>query len=323
MYHFCTYFDINYLPRALCLFDSLERHCPSFTIYTLCLDEACLERVRELGRSQVVPVGLSELEVAVPELATVKKDRSRLEYYYTCGPAFIAYVIERYSAIEVITYLDADLYFFSNPEPLLETFNKHSIGVVPHHQPEFRKDNWQGKYNVGWINFRRDSDGLACLYWWRERCLDWCFERYEDGKYADQLYLDHWPKLFKGFYEFIHHGANVGAWNVGDYHFSRRNGQIYVDEDPLVFYHFHGFRKLTGNVYDTNLGLTLRPPSPVLKRHVFSEYIESLERLAERQNPTSSIRRYRSKHYAVKTLVRCALGLVFRQYMFVFNGHVI
>ena len=101
--------------------------------------------MKELGWPQVVPIELLELEAAVSELTTVKKDRSRLEYYYTCGPAFIRYLMERYPRIDMITYLDADLYFFSDPAPLFEEFEGHSIGVVGHHLPQFRKDIRQGK----------------------------------------------------------------------------------------------------------------------------------------------------------------------------------
>lgn len=322
MRYFCTYFDMNYLPRALCLLDSLERHCREFTIYMLCLDEHCLERIKGLRRAHVKPITLSEVEAATPELKTVKAERSKIEYYYTCGPAYIRYIIYRNPSIDFITYLDADLYFFNDPEPLFEAFNGHSIGVVGHHLPEFRKNMKEGLYNVGWINFRRDTDGLECLDWWRQQCLDWCYDRHEDGKYADQLYLDHWPRLFNGFYEFVHHGANVAAWNVGDYDFSYRDGEVYVDNDPLIFYHFHGFNKIAPHIYNTNLFLYLKPPHRVLKKYAFAEYIIQLERYSVDKNPTESIRKYRSRNHVLKWITRCAIGFLFRQYIVVVGDRV-
>jgi lipopolysaccharide biosynthesis glycosyltransferase len=322
MVYFSTYFDINYLPRALCMLDSLEQHCESFMIYTLCLDDICLERMKKLGRPYVVPIGLAELEAAVTALAPLKNERTSLEYYYTCGPAFLYFLMERYSEIDLLTYLDADLYFLSDPLVLFDQFEKYSIGVVPHHMPGFRKVTSQGKYNVGWINFRRDANGLACLSWWRDRCIEWCFERYEDGKYADQLYLDQWPKLFEGFYEFTCHGANVGAWNVGDYQIALRSQQVYVDEDPLIFYHFHGFKKIRNNLYNTNLGITKKPPSSILKKYVFAEYIELLEKHSGGRAPTNSIREYYPKFYIIKRLAHLSLGILFREYIIYFKGRV-
>lgn len=323
MRYFCTYFDINYLPRARCLFASLQRTCTSYRIYALCLDNTCFERLQALGPLHVIPVRLSDLEAAAPELETVKRGRTRLEYYYTCGPAFIDYLMSGYPEIDILTYLDADLYFLGDPEILFQEFAGHSIGVMAHHLPEHRRNIWQGIYNVGWISFRRDPDGIGCLKWWRDRCIEWCFERYEDGKYADQLYLDQWPRLFDGFHEFGNHGANVGAWNVRDYRFSLQDQRVFVDEDQLVFYHFHGFKKVSPHIYNTNLGLTFRPPNVILKQHVFLPYVEELERYSVDGRPTASIRKYRARYHVAKTLVRLSLGVVFRQYIYVKNGKII
>ena len=325
MRYFCTYFDTHYLARALSLIDSLSRHCPSFRIYALCLDDNCLARVSQAGNPNVIPVALCDLEATVPNLLAVKTTRSKLEYYYTAGPSFIRYVIDLNAEIDLITYIDADLYFFADPEPLFAALGDHSIGVIGHHLPEFRKKLrvWQGIFNVGWINFRRDQNGLACLDWWKDRCLEWCYERYEDGKYADQLYLNQWPYIFYGFYEFEHHGANVAAWNASDYHFSLRNDRVYADEDPLIFYHFHGFKKISQNIYDTNLGITYRPPHHLLKRYVFAEYIAQLEKFAIGLHPTASIRVYRPRNYLIKRFARLALGIVFRQYLLVLRQRVI
>jgi hypothetical protein len=323
MYHFCTYFDNNYLFRGLCLLDSLEQHCPEFTLTVLCLDEICIEKIRELKRSNVFPLSLIELEAANPELLKVKSERNRLEYYYTCGPAFIGYVLERQTDIDLITYLDSDLYFYSSPKSLFDAFIGHSIGVVAHNLPEFRKKINTGLFNVGWISFRRDKDGMACLDRWRYQCIEWCFERFEEGKYADQLYLDEWPNLYSGFYEYTHHGANVASWNVKDYRFSFRDGQVFVDNDPLVFYHFHGFKKISKNVYNTNLFLNLKTLSPVLKKYVFAEYIEKLECYSLGQNTTSSIRTYRPKFHYLKLVYKYFIGIIFQQYIFLYKGRVV
>lgn len=323
MFHFCTYFDNNYLPRGLCLLDSLERHCPEFTLTVLCLDDLCMERIRGLNRDNVFAASLAELEAANPELLAVKGDRNRLEYYYTCGPCFIRDSLNREPGIDLITYLDADMYFYSDLQPLFDAFEGRSIGVVGHNLPEFRVSIKTGLFNVGWISFRRDADGMACLNRWRTQCIEWCYERYEEGKYCDQLYLDEWPTLYNGFYEFTHHGANVASWNVGNYRFSLREGQVFVDDDPLVFYHFHGFKKIAPNIYNTNLFLNLKPPHPVLKRRVFAEYIERLEDNSAGQNPTASIRNYRPKFHYLKLAYRYAVGFIFRQYIFVHRGRVI
>lgn len=323
MYYFCTYFDINYLPKGLCLLDSLECHCVSFKIYMLCLDDESFKRVEKLDRKHVIPIKLNELEAAIPELLDVKENRSLIEYYYTCGPAFIRFVMDINPDIDVITYLDSDLYFFSDPTPLYEAFEGYSIGVVAHHLPEFRKKRvWQGLYNVGWINFRRDDQGIKCLELWLDQCIEWCYERYEDGKYADQLYLDKWPKLFGRFYEFTHRGANVAPWNINDYRLSIKNEKVFLDDDPLIFFHFHGLKKISKLIYNTNFGIRLHFPPKIFKKYILAEYLNKLEYYSQRQDSTASIRSYRGKHHFLKIVVRKILGIVFREYVFFVNGRV-
>jgi hypothetical protein len=330
MHHFCTYFNINYLPRACALHASLQVHCPSYHLHALCFDEESFERLSALNLPHVTPISLAEFEAAHPALTAVKRSRNKLEYFFTCGPNLPLYVFDQRPDVDAVTYVDSDLCFFSDPQPLFDAWEGHSIGVTAHHLPAFRRAPYiqrhTGFYNVGWLSFRRDRDGLGCLKWWRDRCLEWCYERFEDGKYADQLYLDQWPKLFPGFYEYVHCGANVAPWNVCDYRLSLRGGRVYCDDDPLIFYHFHALKQIAPHLFNTNLSLTLRPPHPVLKRHVYLPYIQQLQNFAERGcDPTSSNRHYRVRSPLAqwpRDALRVALGIVFRQYIYVKNGRI-
>ena len=183
---FCTYFDANYLPRALAMLDSLVAHCgQEFHVYALCLDDESHSRLSASGRSDVTSLALPELEAHDPELLGVKGTRSRLEYHYTCGPTLPLYVFQRAPHVDVVTYIDADLYFYSDPRTLIDEFHGASVSLTAHRFPEFRRAEDTGVFNVGWLSFRRDADGLACLRWWRRSCLDWCYERFEGGKYAE------------------------------------------------------------------------------------------------------------------------------------------
>src|SRR5207237_1146927 len=84
----------------------------------------------------------------------------------------------------------------STIEPLFEEMQAKSIAIIAHRFSDaFRKWEWNGIYNVGWVTFRRDDNALSCLRWWREQCIEWCYDRIEDNRFADQKYLDDWPTL--------------------------------------------------------------------------------------------------------------------------------
>ena len=101
------------------------------------------------------------------------------------------------AGIERITYVDADMFFFASPARIFEAMDaaKASVLVTAHRFPLWLKRyERHGKFNVGLLSFQNDGVGRACLDEWRGRCLGWCYDRLEEGKYADQKYLDEWPE---------------------------------------------------------------------------------------------------------------------------------
>ena len=79
------------------------------------------------------------------------------------------------------------------------------------------------------------------MRWWQDRCIEWCFSRYEDGKFGDQVYLNQWPTLFGDRVHIVGQvEKTLAPWNV--LYFSQQAA------GPLkpVMYHFHGLRLLPG-----------------------------------------------------------------------------
>jgi hypothetical protein len=77
--NYCTYFDSNYLTRALALHASLARHAAPFRLWALCLDDAAFRVVEAMGIDSLRPIKLADLEAADPGLVEAKGNRSTVE----------------------------------------------------------------------------------------------------------------------------------------------------------------------------------------------------------------------------------------------------
>jgi hypothetical protein len=278
---FCTYFDSNYISRFLPMYWSLCRSTSGrISIHALCLDKVSENALLMLELPDVEATSLQELEEWDERLLVAKGNRSRFEYYFTLTAAFPLYIMGRSDlSIERITYLDSDLFFFSNIDPIYRELGDSSIAIIPHRFPERLADlSTRGRYNVGFEVFRNDSSGNRCLREWFCRCLEWCYDRIEDGKYADQGYLDSWPERYDGVHVVQHKGANVAPWNLEQYAVRSTRGGVMVDGEELLFYHFAGFRFLYRNVVDPGLRSRGYRFSPTVCRHVFCPYVAEVLR---------------------------------------------
>lgn len=246
MRHFCTLFDSKYLSRGLAMYRSLRRHCREFHLYIFAFDDLSRDVLLQLALPDVTVISLSEFEDR--DLLRVKPTRTVAEYCWTCTSSTILYVLQRYG-VPSCTYVDADVFFFSSPEPIFKELGDGSVLITEHRfSPRYQVYLHNGVYNVQFVTFRADANGLEALQWWRNACLDWCYSRAENGKFGDQKYLDDWPTRFRGVHVLRHLGGGVAPWNVQQYEFGLHDGRLRGrerqsgQEFEVIFYHFHNFK---------------------------------------------------------------------------------
>lgn len=249
-HNFCTLFDSNYLLKGVAMLQSLKQHCPTAHVYILCMDKKTEEILGKLNFSFVTCVPLADVENK--ELLHAKSNRGVAEYCWTLSSCFTWYVLQSNKTMEFITYLDADLLFYSSVEPIFNEIGSSSVAIIEHRfTPRLQHLEVNGKFCVEWVSFRRDDEGMRCLSRWRDQCIEWCYYKLEDNRMGDQKYLDEWPGLYSNCHIIQHIGAGVAPWNYAQYKFDVNKGRgISVDGAPLIFYHFHQFQLLSNNRFD-------------------------------------------------------------------------
>ena len=282
---FCTLFDSYYLDKGLALYQSLARCTEDFKLYIFCFDDQSFKILSNLALKHTVIIHHSQIEDE--KLLRWKEERSKAEYCWTCTPVIIEYVLKQFRE-ENCTYIDADLYFFRNPQILFREIEEAQANVVI---TEHRfTDSWNdrrlckrsGKYCVEFNFFDQSENSWKALTWWKERCAEWCFHLYEPERMGDQKYLEKFPQLFKGVHELQHLGGGVAPWNLAQYKLSRieEAGPVLVEkktkkEFPLVFYHFQNMRYLSENRINVSSGTH----SKKVKDAIYPVYLREIEQI--------------------------------------------
>jgi hypothetical protein len=275
---YCTYFDHNYLSRGLALYHSLQRHAPGARLWVLCLSEACHQTLVSLDLPNLKPRGLAEFEAADLEVAATKSTRSTLEYYFTCSPAWMLFVLSSEPDAEWVTYLDGDLFFFESPDAIFRELRDASVAIIPHRYPaKIARMRKFGTYNVGWVGVRNNPDGIAVIKWWREKCIEWCYDYVDGDRFADQGYLDGFPSRSAEVKVIENPGANLAPWNVANYRIALRDNRVMIDAIyPLIFFHFQGLKKGLGCFIFNSHRRYGAPFSSELRNYIYRPYIEEL-----------------------------------------------
>jgi len=239
---YCTYFDHNYLRRGLLMLQSLRSVDAETPIFVLALSDLTATVLQDCAPPGVVVVTLTRLEVAFPELLTLKHERAGIDYVFTVKPFLVLHFFAE-SAAESMMYFDSDRYFYADPRAALDQVGAASIAITEHRfSPDRLALAKYGRFNSGWSMFRRDADGMACLRRWADDCLARCHDRVEDGRFGDQGFLNAWPDRYKSLAIVANKGINLAVWNVDNYALEECDGRLTADGDALVFYHFHGIR---------------------------------------------------------------------------------
>jgi hypothetical protein len=237
---FVSLFDHNYAIKGVAMVHSFLEYNPKYNIKILCLDVQTNIILNDLFQddSRIELYTLSDLdEIAIN---SILGNRTYQEFCWSLASIFSKFVILNYG--NSVIYLDSDIYFFGDIEPILQEIKGYSIAVTPHrfskHLEHLRT---VGNFNVQFCYFKNDYIGYEVSNEWAKQCIANCSIDLENGIYGDQKYLDEWPLKYSPSFKAIENiGAGTAPWNFDQYKILKVSDQITVDQYPLIFFHFHG-----------------------------------------------------------------------------------
>lgn len=282
---FCTLFDSNYLDKGLALIHSMKKYIKEYKLYVFAFDDRCFRVLSDMKMENVIIVPLEN--IMTDRLQQIKEERTCAEFCWTCTPVIIEHVLLKLGE-KMCTYIDADIYFFADPCEVIQEILDHdcSVGLVCH---GFER-NYEyiaqilkvGKYCIQFNTFLNNKDGVEVLEEWKEDCLNWCYNRCEDGKLGDQKYPDKWRQKYSCVHESRNSGAGVAPWNLHLYSYlGKYNGKIWLKGEagkfPLIFYHFEAIRYLPGGKTYLNLWRTGQPEVRTKMKMLYGAYFKEVD----------------------------------------------
>jgi len=314
---FATLFDSFYLDKGIVLYNSLKKVSDDFKLYIFCFDDKSKQVLEDMKLERAVIVHHSEFEDEA--LLKLKKERSKAEYCWTCTPVIVDYVLSHFKE-ESCTYIDSDLYFFTDPQVLFDEIETAVADVVitPHRFSESRKDQKtlkrSGKYCVEFNYFNQSGNSWEALNWWRDRCAEWCFHLYEPERMGDQKYLEKFPSLFRGVHELEHLGGGVAPWNLKQYSLLNVNDGVRLkkkdsdEEFDLVFYHFQNLRYISEHTINVSSGTHDKK----IKNAIYPVYLKEIANVRKKIKEKYGITFDVKKKYSSNRLIAWLQGGLLR-----------
>lgn len=251
MRNYYTLGDKRYLPHLCTLLDSMfENFSGDYKVHVLALDdtvESFLKKKKCDARVKVV--SLSEINEdfeirairylppsreAVSNAGASNKDPGFVQYCWALSSCFGRWLMERLNIS--VTYIDADIMFFSDIQAFFDEIGDKSIGFVRHRIPYLYTS---GEFNVGVLHFKNDGPGRSALRRWSQFMMD------PNNSYApgfgtcgDQKYLEVLQLIYRKDLSIVDKNfGHLAPWSVTTH--SYEDGKIVWEGRKQVLSYFH------------------------------------------------------------------------------------
>jgi len=275
---FCTKLDHFYLDRGLALYSSLRETNPEAELHVLALSQEAEDFLNSKNLPGLSVIRLHTVIASEPALASARSTRTKAEFAFTLTPFLVCETLKDCPTNEWVIYVDADMLFFG---PVAEALRHHQAADVVMSRHNFsdhmKEQQRYGTFNTGFTAFRKTADGEKCAKWWAAQCLAWCHDRLENGRFADQKYIEQFPNIVPKAVGLDHPGVNCAPWNASGRRFTHRSGIALVDDFPLILYHFAKVKRINASCIATRKTMQGVKNAKGMNRCVYRPYAKALE----------------------------------------------
>jgi len=277
---FFTYFNSNFLIQGTVAISSFLKEHPNSHGYIFCDDEFTAGALNDRFKGESLTVQrFNDIPKIEQESKLMELSRNPIELLISLKPFLFLETLSRLSEGDLLIYIDADLFFYGSTKSILAELGDCDILLSQHMFPQSLLENVKyGQVNAGFILLRKSKASTELLLDWAEKCRDWCKLLLEDGKYADQLYLDNYLTNVS-----VHSIANPGL-NNGMYYFQEKrrlqleSDMVSIDSFDLICFHFHGIR-ITRKYILTGFNRYNLPSKPFrVWKLIYSKYLNEIRK---------------------------------------------
>jgi hypothetical protein len=277
-YTVCT---LNRLGQVLVLGNSLLQYNPDY-IFIVGLADELNGRIdpTQYGNFKFIPLS----EINIPDQGKLTSQYDAFELSCALKPYFGTYILKEYNP-DYLFYFDTDMCIYNSLSVLEDALQTHSILLTPHYVTPLPDDGKYplerdvlnaGLYNGGFIGLKNSPHAAAFLHWWKERLYDQGYNNVCEGMMVDQLWLNLAPLFFEEVLILKHPGCNIAYWNLHERVLSFDANKYFVNEQPLVFFHFSGYKMESPGKMSVHQNRYTLTGNNSLKK-LFSEYHTVLE----------------------------------------------
>lgn len=277
---FFTYFNSNFLIQGTAAISSFLREHPNSHGYIYCDDKFTASALNERFKGESLTIQLfNEIPKIKQESEFMELNRDSIELLISLKPFLFLETLSQLSEADLLIYIDADLFFYGSAKLILAELGDCDILLTQHIFPQSLLENVKyGQVNAGLILLRKSKASTDLLLDWAAKCRNWCQLRLEDGKYADQLYLDNYLTDVS-----VNSIANPGL-NNGMYYFQEKrrlqleSDTVLIDSFNLICFHFHGIR-ITRKYILTGFNRYNLPSNPFrVWKLIYSKYLNEIKK---------------------------------------------